>query len=73
VKKTKWFKGVEPVRKGVYQRRYSWGVNYAYFDGTDWGLSSETVAEARQWGVHSKKRTYGGLPWRGLVTKGGGA
>lgn len=70
MKKTSWFKGVEPVRKGVYQRRYSWGINYAYFDGAAWGLVGITVEEAYQWGVHSKARTYGGKAWRGVV-KGG--
>jgi hypothetical protein len=71
VKKTSWFKGVEPVRKGVYQRRYSWGINYAYFDGAAWGMAGDTVQDAYRW-AQSKLRTYGGKAWRGLVMKGGG-
>jgi len=67
VKKTKWYDGVEPVHKGVYERRYSWGVNLAYFDGADWGLASETVEAAHLWGTQSDARAEGGLPWRGLT------
>lgn len=73
MKKTRWFEGVEPVRKGVYERKYGWGTGLAYFDGADWGLASETVEEARRWRPTSSMRTYGGKPWRGLVSKGGGA
>lgn len=71
MKTTKWFKGVEPVRKGVYQRRYSWGINYAYFDGVDWGLACDTAEEAQRW-EHSVLRVDSDLPWRGLATEGGG-
>lgn len=72
MKKTKWFTGVEPVHVGVYQRRYAWGINYAYFDGVDWGLASLTVEEAYQWGT-SDARTFGDRPWRGLVNQRGDA
>jgi hypothetical protein len=71
VKKTPWFKDIEPVRKGVYERKYEWGTNYAYFDGTAWGLVGITVEEAYQWGTKSRARTDGARPWRGMISKGG--
>lgn len=72
MKTTKWIKGVEPAREGVYQRRYKWGINYAHFNGVDWGLACDTVEEAQRW-ERSALRVDGGKAWRGMVTEGGGA
>lgn len=72
MKKTKWITGVEPVCKGVYQRLYTFGIYFAHFDGIDWGPACDTVQDAHRW-AQAKLRTYSGLPWRGLVTKGGGS
>lgn len=67
MKTTKWIQGAEPVRAGVYQRKYVFGIDYAYFDGKDWGLACETVEGASRWGSQIAFRTSSGLPWRGLT------
>lgn len=72
MKTTKWIKGVEPVRKGVYERKYEFGIYFAHFDGADWGFACDTVEEAQSW-ERSALRVDSGLPWRGLVAKGGGS
>jgi hypothetical protein len=65
MKKTKWFPAnVKPAREGVYQRKYSWGVDYAYFNGRDWGVSEDTTEGAFLW-----RNTLSAMEckWRGLT------
>lgn len=66
---TVWFSAAEsPSRIGVYQRRYQWGISFAYFDGKRWGLSAASPEQA----VVSRPRenTWSAerLPWRGLTS-----
>jgi hypothetical protein len=69
MKLTKWFRnGEKPVHVGVYQRKYPWGVNYAYFDGESWALAADSIGEAKQWGKYSKTRVLADdLLWRGVI------
>ncbi len=69
---TDWFPGsAKPVRKGVYQREYTYGkskqIRYCYWNGKEWSMGAHTVEQAmrhehafmvapRQW-----------LPWRGVL------
>lgn len=65
MKKTEWFPAtVTPAREGVYQRKYRWGVDYAYWNGRDWGVSAGTPWEAAGW---RKLLSAHDLPWRGLT------
>jgi hypothetical protein len=65
MKRTKWFPAsIKPVRKGVYERKYDWGVDYAYWNGWDWGVVGKTPGEA-----HDRRRLLSDflIPWRGLT------
>jgi hypothetical protein len=65
MKRTKWFPAsIKPVRKGVYERKYYWGVDYAYWNGSDWCASGETPGAAYCW-RHLLSDFF--LPWRGLT------
>jgi hypothetical protein len=67
LKKTGWFSSdTPPTRRGVYERLYEWGVEFAYFDGKDWGLASETVDDAVKW---KGFKTLAVCDWRGLTGK----
>jgi hypothetical protein len=69
--RTEWFDGVNPVRVGVYERRFlAWNGSYllrfSYWDGEHWYLGAETPSEA------ALKVTFGptlqqNLAWRGVV------
>lgn len=71
---TDWFSGsVKPVRKGVYQRMYTYGKStqsqYCYWDGKFWYMGEPRADLARAYGTSP----YNGLapnqflPWRGVL------
>ena len=62
---TKWLDG-EPTIPGVYQRKFSFGVYYARWDGSHWYTSSKNLLLASHAVVRS---AYPELPWRGLKVK----
>lgn len=67
---TKWFRnGEKPVHVGVYQRKYPWGVDYAYFDGKHWGLAADSVYEAETLGLYEARALTDNLLWRGMLTQ----
>ena len=69
---TDWFPGsTKPVRKGVYQRQYTYGktpsIQYCYWNGKGWGMGEHTVEEAMWYAkvFISSHRQH--LPWRGVL------
>ena len=65
-KLTPWIDGsIKPVRAGVYQRDYSWGIPYyCKFDGSVWYCLHYTVKGASEELSISDAQN---LPWRGLA------
>ena len=63
--KTKWFPAsTNPKRQGVYERKYHWGVSFAYWDGRLWSLAEDTPDGAERW----KNWKSGEVcQWRGLL------
>lgn len=69
MKKTPWFSGAQlPVRAGVYEVEYA-GLEYQYFDGTNWHYGHTTPAASmtmyHKFG-HEVVRTAEHY-WRGLA------
>jgi hypothetical protein len=65
---TDWFPGsVKPVRKGVYQREYTYGKAkfpfYCYWNGKQWHASANTVDGA----ACNFLAPNQSLPWRGVL------
>ena len=71
-KHTPWFPGsVKPVRKGVYQREYTYGktpnVQYCYWNGKAWAMGEHTVERA-EWNRNAFILAPNqSLPWRGVL------
>lgn len=68
MKLTPWYPGtVKPVRKGVYQRQYSFGNPYCYWTGRRWCMCEPNPERA----ACSTEIISGfdRLPWRGLTEK----
>lgn len=65
-KLTPWFPGdVKPVRRGVYQRLYTSGTGWAYWNGDFWGMRGVSKYFAK-----SMKDFYAPIQsheWRGLA------
>jgi hypothetical protein len=67
---TDWFPGsTKPVRKGVYQREYTYGKStqsqYCYWDGEFWYMGGLTVdAAVRNFPLDAPNQS---LPWRGVL------
>ena len=67
---TDWFPGsAKPVRKGVYQREYTYGKaklpSYCYWDGKQWHAGGLTVdAAVRNVPLDAPNQP---LPWRGVL------
>jgi hypothetical protein len=73
---TDWFPGsAKPVRKGVYQREYTYGkskgLQYCYWNGKEWGLGNFTVENAMLNAMLDGKAFLPAprqrLPWRGVL------
>lgn len=71
---TDWFPGsVKPVRKGVYQRMYTYTYGksthsqYCYWDGKGWGLGEHTVEQAMTHEIVFMVAPNQVLPWRGVL------
>ena len=69
---TDWFPGsVKPVRKGVYQREYTYGkskgLQYCYWNGKVWGMGEQTVEEAMTHEIVFMVAPRQFLPWRGVL------
>lgn len=62
-KKTPWFDGeVPPAYVGPYERRYSNGIFYCHWDGSDWHLGVKTPDKAIK-----MPTSFVARPWRGLA------
>lgn len=71
-KTTPWYSGdVNPVRRGVYERKYTTGkaiINrYCYWTGEFWCLGGHTPFEAVQLSFFYGAAVRQKLPWRGLI------
>lgn len=67
MKLTPWFPGdVKPVREGVYERFWCEGdsPNYSYWNGSSWGLLTDTPTQARRNMRHVS--AWQDMPWRGV-------
>ena len=61
---TGWYSGEQkPVRKGVYERDYTIGNSFSYFDGLDWMFFCESVELASKERNRSFTQNH---PWRGI-------
>jgi hypothetical protein len=73
MKFTDWFPGsAKPVRKGVYQRVYTYGMakipSYCYWDGKQWHAGGLTVdAAVRNYEDAFMVAPRQCLPWRGVL------
>jgi hypothetical protein len=68
---TDWFPGsVKPVRKGVYQREYTYGktpnVQYCYWDGEHWFMGKHS-ADGALGVIDLGLAPNQSLPWRGVL------
>lgn len=62
-KKTPWFgRDVKPARVGPYERKYSNGIFYCYWDGEAWHAGVDDPGKAVRMPVTAVKN----MPWRGL-------
>ena len=69
---TDWFPGsAKPVRKGVYQREYTYGkskqLQYCYWNGKEWGLGNFTVENAMLDGKAFVPSPNQSIRWRGVL------
>lgn len=69
---TDWFPGsVKPVRKGVYQREYTYGqakgLQYCYWNGKGWGMGEHSVEQAMTHEIVFMVAPRQILPWRGVL------
>ena len=69
---TDWFHGsVKPVRKGVYQREYTYGkskrLQYCYWNGKGWGMGEHTAEQAMTHEIVFMVAPRQFLPWRGVL------
>lgn len=69
---TDWFPGsTKPVRKGVYQRQYTYGktpsIQYCYWNGKGWGMGEHTVEQAMRHEDAFMVAPRQHLPWRGVL------
>lgn len=69
---TDWFSGwVKPVRKGVYQREYTYGKSkgfqYCYWNGKGWGMGEHTIEQAMTHEIVFMVAPRQVLPWRGVL------
>jgi hypothetical protein len=69
---TDWFPGsTKPVRKGVYQREYTYGkskqIQYCYWNGKEWDMGQSTVEEAMWYAKVFISSPRQQLPWRGVL------
>jgi hypothetical protein len=69
---TDWFPGsAKPVRKGVYQREYTYGkskqLHYCYWNGKKWSLAEHTVKLAKERAIVFIDSPRQQLPWRGVL------
>lgn len=65
MKRTEWFDGkVKPARRGVYERKFSFGVLFSHWNGRYWGFCESTPKDACRLRM---LRTACNVPWRGLT------
>ena len=61
---TVWYLGGrQPVREGIYMRRWGSQSYYSFWDGKNWGFLERDIASANR---HGKVSSHQMLPWRGL-------
>ena len=64
--RTEWFPAhIKPVRKGVYECSYSWGIRFAHWDGKFWGGYSVELNQA--YGNRFLPSRHQECAWRGLA------
>ncbi len=68
---TPWFPGdTKPVRRGVYQRQYTYGktpsVQFCYWNGKGWAMGEHTVEQAERHRDAFMVAPRQALPWRGV-------
>lgn len=56
-----------PVRTGVYQRKFYWGISFAHFDGRHWGLAASSPEQALARRATKSQWSLDSSPWRGLT------
>lgn len=65
MKLTDWIDGdTKPVRVGVYERDFYFGITYCYWDGKKWCKGHANIDDAV---LKKSKSTFQSLPWRGLA------
>jgi hypothetical protein len=69
---TDWFPGsAKPVRKGVYQREYTYGkskqIQHCYWNGRSWSMGERTAEEAMCNEFAFMESPHQQLPWRGVL------
>jgi len=61
----------KPVRKGVYQREYTYGkskqLQYCYWNGKKWSMGAHTVEQAMRHEHAFMVAPRQHLPWRGVL------
>lgn len=63
---TKWHKGTDkPVRDGVYEREYSYGLTYCKFENGKWYSPSDIIEDANIEDVESEFQNN--KRWRGVT------
>lgn len=64
---TPWFTAAAPpARVGVYERQNRLAP-YSHWNGRAWGMSSQTIARAAEFGADGLLSLQFDLPWRGLA------
>lgn len=65
VGRSAWFPvHIKPVRVGVYERSYNFGIRFAYWDGTRWGGFASTTCYA--YANRDMITGHQDAAWRGL-------
>ena len=65
MKLTRYFEGhVNPVRKGVYERKLGTCQGYSYWNGKWWGAVRPDISDAHL--LRECKSNFQNLHWRGI-------
>ena len=69
---TPWVPGnTKPVRRGVYQRQYTYGktpsVQFCFWSGKGWAMGEHTVEQAERHRDAFMVAPRQSLPWRGVL------
>jgi hypothetical protein len=64
--RTEWFPvHIKPVRKGIYERSFTWGIRFAYWDGDLWGGFAMNTKDAYKNRILAS--AHQNAAWRGLI------